>query len=90
MSRIVSSAVRVAGRPPHDHSGVSLGVGGTLGTLTDTSRSGVGDGREEGSVPGKYPDLFLSVKRQREMVAGSCDDKTDEGRRGVRSTDRRV
>jgi hypothetical protein len=87
LSRNVISADAVVGRLTHDRPGVLLGVGGTL---TDIGRSGVGNGREEGSVPAKYPDLILRVKRQREIVAVSCDDRPDEGRRGVRSTDRRV
>ena len=87
MSRIVISADRVVGRPPHDRGGVSLGVGGAL---TDLSRFGVGNGREERSVPGKHLDQFLSVKRQREVVAVFCDYGLDEGRLGARSTDRRV
>jgi hypothetical protein len=60
VSRIVVSTDRVVGRPPHDRSGMSLGVGGAL---TDLSRFGVGNGREEGSVSGKHLDQFLSVKR---------------------------
>lgn len=87
MSRIVMSADRVVDRPPHDRSGVSLGVGGAL---TDLSRLGVGNGREDGTVLGKHLDQFLSVKRQREMVAVFCDYGLDEGRLGARSTDRRV
>ena len=55
MSRNVISADAVVGRLTHDRRGVSPGVGGTL---TDLSRSGVGTGREEGSVPGKHLDLF--------------------------------
>jgi hypothetical protein len=81
------SADRVVDRPPHDRSGVSLGVGGAL---TDLSRLGVGNGREDGTVLGKHLDQFLSVKRQREVVAVSCDCGLDEGRLGARSTDRRV
>ena len=87
MSRIVISADRVVGRPPHDRSGVSLGVGGAL---TDLSPLGVGNGREDGTVLGKHLDQFLSVKRQREMVAVFCDYGLDEGPLGARSTDRRV
>jgi hypothetical protein len=87
LSRIVISADRVVGRPPHDRSGVSLGVGGAL---TDLSRLGVGNGREDGTVLGKHLDQFLSVKRQREVVAVFCDYGLDEGRLGARSTDRRV
>ena len=87
MSRILISADCVVGRPPHDRTGVSLGVGGAL---TDLSRFGVGNGREDGTVPGKHPDLFLSVKRQKETVAVSCDDGPDESQRGARSTDRRL
>jgi hypothetical protein len=87
LSRIVISADRVVGRPPHDRSGVSLGVGGAL---TDLSRLGVGNGREDGTVLGKHLDQFLSVKRQREMVAVFCDYGLDEGPLGARSTDRRV
>jgi hypothetical protein len=87
LSRIVISANRVIGRPPHDCSGVSLGVGGAL---TDLSRLGVGNGREDGTVLGKHLDQFLSVKRQREVVAVFCDYGLDEGRLGARSTDRRV
>jgi hypothetical protein len=81
------SADRVVDRPPHDRSGVSLGVGGAL---TDLSRLGVGNGREDGTVLGKHLDQFLSVKRQREMVAVFCDYGLDEGPLGARSTDRRV
>ncbi len=87
MSRIVISVDRVVGRPPHDRSGVSLGVGGAL---TDLSRLGVGNGREDGTVLGKHLGQFLSVKRQREMVAVFCDYGLDEGPLGARSTDRRV
>jgi hypothetical protein len=87
LSRNVISADGVVGWPPRDSGGVSLGAGGAF---TDLSRSGVGDGRKEGSVPGKHLDLFLSVKRQKETVAVSCDDGPDEGRRGARSTDRGV
>ena len=87
MSRIVISADRVAGRPPHDRSGVSLGVGGVLTCL---SPFGVGNVREDGTAPGKHLDQFLNVKRQRETVAVSCDYGPDEGRRGASSTDRRV
>ena len=87
MSRIVISADRVVGRPPHDCSGVSLGVGGAL---TDLSRFGVGTGREERPVPANHLDQFLSVKKQRETVAVFCDYGPDEGQRGARSTDRRV
>jgi hypothetical protein len=88
LSRIVISAVRVVGRPPHDRSGVPLGVGGVL---TGLSPFGVGGGREDGRVSGKHLELlFLGVKRQRETVAVSCDYGPDEGRRAARSTDRRV
>jgi hypothetical protein len=67
---------------------VSLGVGGAL---TDLSRlGGVGNGREDGTVLGKHLGQFLSVMRQREMVAVFCDYGLDEGRLGARSTDRRV
>jgi hypothetical protein len=41
-------------------------------------------------VLGKHSDLFLSIKRQRETVAVSCDYGPDEGWREARSTDRRV
>ncbi len=87
MSRIVISADRVAGRPPHDRSGVSLGVGGAL---KDLSRLGIGNGCEDDAVPGKDLDQFLSVKRQKETVAVSCDYRSDESWRGAWSTDRRV
>jgi hypothetical protein len=84
LSRNVVSADGVVGWLPRDSSGVSLDVGGAL---TDLSRSGVGDGRDEGSVSGKYLDLFPSVRRQEETVAVSCDDRPDEGRREARSMD---
>jgi hypothetical protein len=87
LSRIVISANRVVGRPAHDCSGVSLDVGGAL---TDLSRLGVGNGREDGTVLGKHLDQFLSVKMQREVVAVFCDYGLDEGQLGARSTDRRV
>ena len=51
----------------------------------------VGNGREDGTVPGKHSDLFLSIKkRQRETVAVSCDYGLDVGWREARSTERRV
>jgi hypothetical protein len=87
LSRNVVSADGVVGWLPRDSGGVSLDVGGAL---TDLSRFGVGGGREDGRVSGKYPDLFLSVKRQRETVAVPCDYGPDEGWRGVQSTDRRM
>jgi hypothetical protein len=87
LSPIVISADRVVGRPPHNRSGVSLGVGGAI---MDLSRIWVGNGREDGTVPGKHLDQVLNVKRQREMVAAFCDYGLDEGRLGARSTDRRV
>jgi len=87
LSRNVISADGVVGRLPHNRGGGSLDVGGAL---TDPSRSGVSSGREDGRVSGKHLQLFLGVKRQRDMVAVSCDDAPDEGRRGARSTDRRV
>lgn len=87
MSRILISADCVVGRPPHDRTGVSLGVGGAL---TDLSQFGVGNGRADGRVSGKYPDLFLRVKRKRETVAVSCDYRPDENWRRARSTDRGV
>ena len=57
------------------------------GALTDLSWFGVGNGREDGAVSGKPPDLFLSVGRQREIVAVSCDYRPDENWRWARSTD---
>jgi hypothetical protein len=85
--RIMISADRVVGRPPHDRSGVSLGVGGAQ---TDLGRFGGWDDCVDGTVPGKHSDLFLSIKRQRETVAVSCDYGLDVGWREAWSTDRRV
>jgi hypothetical protein len=87
LSRNVISADGVAGQLPHNRGGVSLGVGGAS---MDLSRSGVGDGREDGTVPAKCLDLFPGVKRCRGMVAVSCEDRSDRDRRGDRSTKRRV
>ena len=52
--------------------------------------SGVGNGREDGTVLGKHSEMFLSIKRQSETVAVSCDYEPDEGWREARSTERRV
>ena len=87
MSRDVISADGVVGWPPRDSGGLSLGVGGAQ---TDLGRFGGWDGCVDGTVPGKHSDLFLSVKRQRETVAVSCDYGLDVGWREARSTERRV
>jgi hypothetical protein len=87
LSRIVISADSVVGGPPH----VAAECRWVWAALSRISAgSGVGNGREDGTVPGKHSDLFLSISRQRETVAVSCDYGPDEGWREARSTDRRV